>query len=1217
MSASEQAQADAKDLDLGNFTPSEDGSIHTGANREFIRAFVGKLPASERGGLMLPDGTLSQEGVNRIRNAVFAKAYGDSETGLQVIQRMAESTDNNVKRITAALLQNAPGFADLKEGVSQGSRFGGLDITGDISKAVEKFSSLREQGLPVAEYLKQQALFGEDMTPFQKRLLTILDFHKNSAKALSSILNNYVRLANALGDPNQTALFGEPVDQNGPTLFHEAVLEYERGNELQATTQISLLDSDQGRTVQSETGDSSPVSVSQPNEGTGTESETPAGEPETVPAETPKSKLADNGLTQAEVATQLNRFTKSGDLHRYHRRIVNLTRGEKIRLAENLRAGDDPTEAIKDAKGYQAPEPDQTEKVASGEAGFVSSDVLTAPARIVKAAHDFVSVEPVPYLKKAGVSAEARAHAAARIAVPKVVNDLLAKVFPYSYTFPEEMSKTIDVLNKDNILDGYNTFLQRESEARKTGDDSTADRWRKRAENIGSPADIAKLYKEVTDAHDDPQMVANIERWKKYVNPALDDLYNKMKGVDPATTREGRGLVFGARINLLPESKAEEMKAFSDPEQPMPAPVTSNYRNPNAKRDPFDRAAKFTGEYSNDAAAVLTNVLGPRMNETTKLDFYNAIEKKGAGVILEPGDKGPAEIDGQRAVRLPIKMPVTNAEGRTTLAEKSLYVKQEIAREVRSVLNTDMRLEQNPVGKFLTQIQLAQFADMAAHLKNIHTVIANAPATKTVLGQIARKFPGVGTADFFQKIATISKQVVSDTPEIRSEIADMAKLGLVRPEYPMTGIQRVTRGQQVIHAVDTASRIAMNRFFTKLAAAGRVEDTPENRASFVSQIGEYNDRLMSPMMRMMKQSGLSPFVVAGRNFTRQGIRLLTGNPGLKAANSIEAVKFRTANLIGGMVAVGVVPAVLNTLTTGSVAGRPGTPIGAWDLGKPEDEKGKHRVVDFAQILGYRRGMRATGLNAAITGLQEGQSGNEILDHAISDVTSTAAHPWIGPALGFAYQTLTGSRLDLRGGPIPEEARNMGSGGNQYEENARVALKNQNPFLYQAISPFIGTNAENDDQPYYSRVLGGAFKSPATAVGITDVQSPAMKLAGDLLRQKGTGTTTPEKQDSKALAKSLIQRSKRGDDVQDEIQQALHDENISMQQLKILKGNDKLAPLALKIKYLSVMDAARVWERSTEDEKNEIRTIMVKKIVRGREKLSSSDRNYLRTVGLMK
>jgi hypothetical protein len=120
---------------------------------------------------------------------------------------------------------------------------------------------------------------------------------------------------------------------------------------------------------------------------------TPAGEPETVPTETPKPKLTDNGLTNAEVGVQLNRFTKSGDLSRYHRRIVNFTRNEKLRLAENLRAGDDPAEAIKDAKDYSNSLKDGDTVSKNGQVGKVYE--RGGELRVKYQANDKIVSEPL------------------------------------------------------------------------------------------------------------------------------------------------------------------------------------------------------------------------------------------------------------------------------------------------------------------------------------------------------------------------------------------------------------------------------------------------------------------------------------------------------------------------------------------------------------------------------------------------------------------------------------------------------------------------------------------------------------------------------------------------------------------------------------------------------------------------------------------------------
>jgi hypothetical protein len=211
MSPVEQARSDAKMLKgklLDLFRPTETGDINTSGNINFVRAFMKDVVGpNEIGRYTTASGQLSQVGVARIRNAIFARAYGESPEGLVALEKLAESPDNNVRNITTAMLRNAPGFASLREGIDQGTRYP-LDLAPDISSAMGKMSSLREQGMPVADYLKQGGLYGEDLTPTQKRLLQVFDENKRGANTIDAILRNYLRGAEAAGSPDQMGMFG-------------------------------------------------------------------------------------------------------------------------------------------------------------------------------------------------------------------------------------------------------------------------------------------------------------------------------------------------------------------------------------------------------------------------------------------------------------------------------------------------------------------------------------------------------------------------------------------------------------------------------------------------------------------------------------------------------------------------------------------------------------------------------------------------------------------------------------------------------------------------------------------------------------------------------------------------------------------------------------------------------------------------------------------------
>lgn len=833
-------------------------------------------------------------------------------------------------------------------------------------------------------------------------------------------------------------------------------------------------------------------------------------------------------------------------------------------------------------------------KPKSGEEGFLSTELAGAPYTIAKRIHDAITIDPIPSITREGSGPEARAHASAKAATPRITADLLARVFPDSYREPERMAKTADILNKDNILAGYDKAIENARRATAIGDKAAENEWLEQAADIATAHDLPQIEKDVLQAKSDPEISGNIERYKQHVNTYLEALYNKVRNTgensgfgDEHAEPVGRGRIFGARVNLLPKFREEEMLDIGDLSKPMPEVGASSFRNPNVARDRYQRSAKFTGDYSTNMEAILNAVIAPRLNEATKVDFYNSLLNKGSAI---PADTGKMAPEGY--ANFTFEMPET-VNGETRQVKKRIWLKKELVEEVRGVLGTDIKLKQSGLTKALNTLQIKQLVDAAAHVKNLHSVIAGANASGKAMLDTARRVPFISTADSIARISSVVREIQADSPEIRKEMAEMAKLGLLRPEYELSKIEKYTGFNYLIHTVDAASRITMNRFFDRLVENDVAKNTPENRANFVQQIGEYNDRLMGPKMRAMKQMGLAPFIVAGRNFNRQGIRRITGNPGFEALSKRQAAKIRSLNVVSGLVAVAVAPALLNYTTTGNVFGRPGTPLGAWDTGM-NDEKGKHKVVDIATALGHRRGMRMLGIDALLQGLKEGQSPSEIGDEAVTDFTTTIAHPWIGPALNFGFMAATGSKLDLRGGPIAEEARNMDGEGSQKLENLRVALKNQNPALYSLLSPAIGTGDEKVDS-IVKRLAEGFLKGPEQAMGLRILSSPAEQLLAKIQHQQGTYTRSPESKKRHAEVLQLVAGIKDDNRAgQEAVTKALEEGRITSADLKTIDSMVKSDYLTAGVNDLSLEDAKRVFDRSTPEQQAKLQPIMLAK-----------------------
>lgn len=203
MSSSEQARADAARIDaMDDLRPTEDGDFIT--SRDFIRRFISRLPGTEQAGMIDAGGQLSQTGYTRIRNAVLAKAYGDSP----VLTRLVESLDDNLRNVGKALMTAAPAVAKLRQEVGEGALFD-ADITPDLMAAVEELSRLKDAGKSVAEELAQAGMFGDGISPEAQALLSFLDQNIRRPRKIAEFIQRYIDALRASGNPNQGSLLGE------------------------------------------------------------------------------------------------------------------------------------------------------------------------------------------------------------------------------------------------------------------------------------------------------------------------------------------------------------------------------------------------------------------------------------------------------------------------------------------------------------------------------------------------------------------------------------------------------------------------------------------------------------------------------------------------------------------------------------------------------------------------------------------------------------------------------------------------------------------------------------------------------------------------------------------------------------------------------------------------------------------------------------------------
>jgi hypothetical protein len=200
LSPPELARQDAQDI----LTPEVlatyyGGDLKAAKNDAFVGRFIAKLSAKERGDAMDAKGNPSAQVLQRIRNALLYKAYGESGKASDIfISKAMERADDDTKTLTNALIEASNDWIKFQRGVSAGKIDPKYDITDKLMEAVAAVSDIKERGLKVRDYLRSEDLV-EPLDPFVKDIL--LAFHNDNVSrfvgknVISNILSNYAETA--------------------------------------------------------------------------------------------------------------------------------------------------------------------------------------------------------------------------------------------------------------------------------------------------------------------------------------------------------------------------------------------------------------------------------------------------------------------------------------------------------------------------------------------------------------------------------------------------------------------------------------------------------------------------------------------------------------------------------------------------------------------------------------------------------------------------------------------------------------------------------------------------------------------------------------------------------------------------------------------------------------------------------------------------------------
>jgi hypothetical protein len=211
MSPAELARQDARLIDSSVLAMWQGGDVASRDNRDFVRAFVGKLHGAGQdiANLMTGEGFLSPTGRSRIQAAMAQAAYGDPD----LISEMFESTDTDIKTIGEALKLSAGAWANLRDSVRAGTVEPSADITPAVVDAVRMIRRARQDRRSLHDLSRQVDLTtGQTPDPLMLSALRLFYGGEFLTRPLGrdrvvSLLEEYTRLVSQAGQGG--GLFGD------------------------------------------------------------------------------------------------------------------------------------------------------------------------------------------------------------------------------------------------------------------------------------------------------------------------------------------------------------------------------------------------------------------------------------------------------------------------------------------------------------------------------------------------------------------------------------------------------------------------------------------------------------------------------------------------------------------------------------------------------------------------------------------------------------------------------------------------------------------------------------------------------------------------------------------------------------------------------------------------------------------------------------------------
>jgi hypothetical protein len=696
-------------------------------------------------------------------------------------------------------------------------------------------------------------------------------------------------------------------------------------------------------------------------------------------------------------------------------------------------------------------------------------------------------------------------------AVQMAASNWIDKILPHDLK-PEENAKfAAAAIEQLRIRHGKQAFLDKSAEgsqeaaqARAAAATATTPQTKagflKAAEDGAQKAtEYMQKHREVKSVLDDPDSPIKTEAEYQAVlaDPrykAMLDAYGKSGFVQEieANYRGAMGMDETDPIDSLTQTPGLPINLMGSDKSVAGKQGAGNLGNLKIQKFQFAKEAGLNSTYKYDMAGMIHNTLQRGMEAAAKATMYRTAAEEGQGVW------GKGFIEGTKDI------PFTSPPKGTQDAEPgdTFHAKPEVYDEMRQVLRVDKPHDPIPFANELTALSLiAPAGEVTAHTSNLLTAMMRPGMWKGILkGDLIRNAVGV----------------IGKNPEIATRLMELAKIDALKgrgPEQDSAMLGKLNPAHWSAKVLDTISdmmRLTLEDSYNRLSTENHwltgeplVAKGETAKRDFINgAVGQYSKGAQPRFMVLMRELGLAPFITAGTKYYMGGLDVMTGRPGVEAANLKSRVILQGQQLAKVAAVLGGV-ALTNYLLWKRWDGDDSTPFGALKIGQTAD--GKSRYIDTANLIGLRRGMRATGVNAMLEGYRRGESGAGMTDKAQEEIVSSLVHPFLGPPGQFAYTAVTGKNaLGMKVADQPEP------GGSQAWQNVVAALKNANP----GVGALMGADRPGQDVPWGERFakLAGPF-SPKTrndpAVGdFYDELTRAQASHQQFLQKRQSGLAVP-------------------------------------------------------------------------------------------------------------